>query len=257
MEKQNWEKAVEIFLSKWKNNKEVIGALVCGSYVTGNPSKHSDIDLHIILSNKSNWKERGNVIINGFLIEYFANSPKSIKNYMNRDYENNSYHCVTMFLTGKIIFDKNGEIAKLNKLAHKFRNKEFIKLDKTSLELEKYGLWSILDDLQDNYIKNLDDFYYVYYNYLKKVYDAYCVYNRMPITRVDRALPFLTDKNILKKYMEQDFTDTNFVNLFLKALKLSSKDLMMKNFEDLTNYVLKTMGGFKIDGWKTRSKVKK
>lgn len=46
---QNWETALKKFLKSWKNKKEVVGALVCGSFVVGNPTKHSDIDLHIVL----------------------------------------------------------------------------------------------------------------------------------------------------------------------------------------------------------------
>ena len=53
MRKQDkWKVALEKFLKKWENKKEVIWILVCGSYVTGNPSKHSDIDIHILLDSK-------------------------------------------------------------------------------------------------------------------------------------------------------------------------------------------------------------
>jgi hypothetical protein len=34
MKKQKWEIALEKFLVKRKNKKEVIGAIVCGSYIT-------------------------------------------------------------------------------------------------------------------------------------------------------------------------------------------------------------------------------
>lgn len=43
-----WKIALEIFLKEWQDKEEVVGALVCGSYITGNPSKRSDIDVHII-----------------------------------------------------------------------------------------------------------------------------------------------------------------------------------------------------------------
>lgn len=65
----NWEKATKIFLQEWENKDYVIGAIACGSYITGRPTKHSDIDLRIILNDEINWRERGNKIVNGFLIE--------------------------------------------------------------------------------------------------------------------------------------------------------------------------------------------
>ena len=72
-----WERALTVFLEEWKNREDVIGAIVCGSYVTGNPSLHSDIDVHIILSDKVNWRTRGNVVVNNYLIEYFVNPPRA------------------------------------------------------------------------------------------------------------------------------------------------------------------------------------
>ncbi len=48
---QPCEKALHKFLELWVNRKDVIGVVLVGSYAVGNPSKHSDIDVHIILSN--------------------------------------------------------------------------------------------------------------------------------------------------------------------------------------------------------------
>ena len=45
-----WKIALETFLKEWQDKEEVVGALICGSYITGNPSKRSDIDVHIILA---------------------------------------------------------------------------------------------------------------------------------------------------------------------------------------------------------------
>lgn len=52
----DWQEAVHIFLESWIHRKEFVGALACESYVTGNPSDNSDIDFHIILSNKIYWR---------------------------------------------------------------------------------------------------------------------------------------------------------------------------------------------------------
>ena len=55
----DWEKALNKFLKPWKKRKDVIGFLVCGSYITGNPTNRSDVDLHIITSEENDWRERG------------------------------------------------------------------------------------------------------------------------------------------------------------------------------------------------------
>lgn len=251
----SWEEAVELFLSDWKKRNEVIGALVCGSYITGNPSKHSDIDIHIVLSDKLSWRERGNKYINGFLIEYFANPPKQIKKYFEEDYKDNSHQSHIQFVTGRIVFDKNNEILKLKQLATKYLNKRFKQLNNTQLELKKYSLWDNLDNLEDNYEKNNPDFYYIYFNNLRQIYETYGKSLGVSISNVDKVYKLLMDKETMKKYLEKDFPDSKFVALFLEALNLNAKDKMLNNFKVLTEYVLEAMGGFKINGWKLKSKV--
>lgn len=255
--KGSWQEATNLFLDEWKKRKEVTGALVCGSYVTGNPSEHSDIDLHIILSHKVKWRERGNKVVNGYLIEYFANPPNQIKKYFEKDFEENSYQAPIMFITGKILFDKDGEISKLKRFAQRIKNTNFPELSKLPLEVKKYFLWDNLDNLQDNLKKNRDDFYYVYYNYLKQIYETYARYKRVSVISVDKIYSIMTEVSALRKYLEREFPDNRFVSLFLEALKLKSKEIMLRNFEELLGYVLRSMKGFEINGWKIRSPLEK
>ena len=39
---EEWKIALEEFLKDWMSRNDVVGALVCGSYITGHPSKRSD-----------------------------------------------------------------------------------------------------------------------------------------------------------------------------------------------------------------------
>ena len=43
-----WQRALQEFIAPYRAQREVIGALVCGSYVTGAPSPRSDIDVAIV-----------------------------------------------------------------------------------------------------------------------------------------------------------------------------------------------------------------
>jgi len=88
MKKQPWEIALQKFTDEWSSKKEVIGILVAGSFVTGNPSKHSDLDMNIVLKKGTKWRERGNKVIDGFLFEYFANPPEQVIEYFEKDHQN-------------------------------------------------------------------------------------------------------------------------------------------------------------------------
>jgi hypothetical protein len=57
---KNWKTAVDMFLRGWKEKDKVIAAMACGSYVTGDPTKHSDIDLHLILTEDRTEQVQGN-----------------------------------------------------------------------------------------------------------------------------------------------------------------------------------------------------
>lgn len=104
--KKTWQDTVEEFLIDWQDRDDVEAALVCGSYITGNPTKRSDIDVHITLTENSNWRERGNKIINGYLIEYFVNPPRQIRKYFEDDFQTYRTMSMVQFMTGKVIFDK-------------------------------------------------------------------------------------------------------------------------------------------------------
>jgi hypothetical protein len=112
-----WEAALAKWLEPWRTRPEVTGALVCGSYVTGDPSPRSDIDVHVVLKPATKWRERGNDVVDGFLIEYFANPPKSIRGYFRQNYAANDHMDATMFVTGRILFDRSGAVAKLKREA--------------------------------------------------------------------------------------------------------------------------------------------
>ena len=48
----NWEEKLNKFLENFEYKDDIVGILVCGSYITGHPSSHSDLDIHIILNEK-------------------------------------------------------------------------------------------------------------------------------------------------------------------------------------------------------------
>ena len=214
-----WEKAVHKFLTPWKAKKYVIGALVTGSFVTGNATKHSDVDLHIILDGKVKWRERGNKMVDGFLIEYFANPPQQLKKCMEEGYRDGKRVDARMYLLGKIIFDRTGEVKKLQENAKKEFKKKFKKPDKVWTELTKYSIWEALDDLTATKHQKPIQFRYncnlVLSDLLKK-YAKYLGAELVPPAKLHRLF---FDKIYRKNSHLHEFPDRTFVNLFVICLK--------------------------------------
>ncbi|MDO8556416.1 MAG: nucleotidyltransferase domain-containing protein [Nanoarchaeota archaeon] len=247
-----WEDALNQFLSGWLKKSEVVGVLVCGSYVTGSPSEHSDIDVHIILADTVKWRERGDVFVNGYLVEYFANPFRSIKGYFEEDFKEGSYQAPIMFVTGRVLLDKNGVVRKLQKLARTYLKKRFKSMGLVACELKKYSLWDNLDNFEDAFTRKIN-IPYLYFNYLRQVYEAYSYYLHYPASSVDKTERLLSDPVIRKKYLLTDFPDKKFAQLFLSSLSVEGPKKMLKHLNQLTSYVLIRMGGFSVDGWKVRS----
>jgi predicted nucleotidyltransferase len=234
MDSDEWRRALSKFIAPWKKRKDVVGALVCGSYVTGSPSRHSDIDVQILLDGKVKWRERGNRIVDGFLIEYFANPlPQNFK-YYERDYlRDRDRTNVHMFLTGEVLFDKNGDMKALIQAAKKWEKKRFNKLDNGGLQRAKYSVWDHKDNLEEVFERGSDDFYFVYYGYLRDLLEIYAQFLAYPRIKTEKALRFLSSAKDRAKYRLEDFPDKRFGGLFMKAVLLKDRRKMMSEYRSI------------------------
>jgi hypothetical protein len=252
---EKWEIALNKFLENWRTNPEVVGCLVCGSFITGNPSNHSDIDIHLILSDEIEWRERGNKIIDGLLIEYFANPPKQIIKYFESDKAKNSTMSLVQFLTGRILFEKDNIISELKSKAKEYFDADFKEMNPTVIELTKYSLWDMEDNLRDLYESNAQDFVFSYHNALKELFEKYLKFLKLPVGHYYKYLAYLNSETSRKKYLLDEFTDNEFGKIYMMALVTEEKTKMMEYYTRLTEHILKKMGGFNVNGWKMKSNI--
>jgi len=256
MKQQMWEIALDKFLKGWKKNPDVSGIILAGSYVTGNPTKNSDLDIQIILRRGCEWRERGNKIVDGFLMEYFANPSERIMGYLEDDEKRRRRIESHMLITGKIMFDRDGEVKKLKDVAKTYLYKSFDKMPESKVELNKYHLWDMMDNLEEVYERKLGDFSYVYFNFLRNLFDVYMEYLAQPDYSENKTIRFLLDKKDRAKYKIQELKDKKFSNLFVGAMKEVNDKRRLDIFNKLAKYVQNKMGGFEINGWKFRSSAK-
>lgn len=252
---QPYEQILDKFLIEFINNPEVIWIILCWSYITWNPTKHSDLDIQIILKETANYKLRWNKIIDGILIEYFVNPISQIEKYFKEDLSKNKITASHMIYTWKIILDKENKLKDLKKLALKYLNKKFIKPKKWKVELIKYSLWDDFDNLEEVYNRSGIEFEFVYFNTLNEIYKRYSTFlwfNINSPNKVYRLLNIETDKI---KYKNKNYPDNLFVEKFNNCLEIKSREVSLSNIKDLTFYVLDKMWWFEIDGFKARAKI--
>ena len=214
-----WEEKLNRFLENFSYKNDIIGILVCGSFITGNPSTHSDLDVHIILDENVDYRERGNKIIDGLLIEYFANPAKQIREYFKEDYKNIRPMSQTQFATGKILLDKTGKVQELKNEAKEMLAKNYNDLDTNINELNKYGLWDMLDDLQDSLENNHEDFDFIYYCNLDKLLTLYMKFIKYPYNK-KVILGNITSEIVRNKYLLKELPDKEISELIKNCIVL-------------------------------------
>lgn len=253
-----WEIALNKFLDDWRDRDEVVGALVCGSFVTGDPTGHSDIDVHIVLAAGTEWRERGNRIVDGFLIEYFANPPAQIRAYLQEGTGDNRRMEAVQFTTGRILFDKDGTVQKMKDEALRWIAEPFEPMSDTAIELAKYGLWDRLDDLQDAHEQRAPDVAFQYHFVLAQAYQVYARFLGQSVQGVPKTYKCLMKpQDAQRKYLMDPFPDQDFLDLFAQSITQTESSGMVEYAEKLSHYVLDKLGGFSIDGWAFRSPAKK
>lgn len=247
---KNWEKALYKFLEKYQDKPYFEGALLCGSYSTGNQNKFSDVDVHIVISDSQNWRERGNKIVDGILIEYFINPIKQIRNEFKGDLQRGRTSCSNMFSYGKILFDKKGCIRQLQKEACKFFKKPMPKYKVSDLAFDFYGIWDLMDEL-NSLSKEKKSIGLIYNRLLENLMILYFKGKQIPKISLAKIEKILDNPNFAKRYHIQKLPDKKFSKLFLDALKTQN----LKNIQSLYDFVVKSLGGFDISKFKLRGKL--
>ena len=252
---EKWKLALKEFLKKYEEDDDVIGALLCGSYATGNQNEYSDIDVYLVLKDNVTYFLRGNSESNSFLIEYFMNTKEGIKDFMEKEFNNFKHSTTNMFAYGKIIYDLDGSVKELQDLALEYIDRPFKNISLSKLDINNYHVWDLLDELKISLKEERLDFNKIYYMLLNDIYDIYAEYlgiQKLPKTKIYKIL---TDEDYRKKYHVFKLPEDEFINLYLKCYNLDKHDRMYKNIEKLINYYYKKQGGFNIRTFELKTEI--
>ncbi len=219
---ENWEAAARKFLTSWGKQKRVISVVACGSYVTGHPSPRSDVDLVIVVGESNSWRERGNRIVDGFLIEYFANPPGRLRAEFEADHRRNRRVTATMFRTGRVLFDSNDEVRELFKEAGRWLRRPFAAMKRAEVEASKYGLWDGLDNTCDAAERNSPDFAFQYQHAVRSVCETHARFLRQPILQAPRIWSAYSKGGHPERYLLDEFPDSTFIRALIAAMRSSS-----------------------------------
>jgi len=250
-----WKNALNRFLTPWKAKPKVIGALLHGSYATGHQTELSDIDVHMIIRESADGVGNGGKSVDGFRVEYFVMKPSGVRQRFCHDHQQNSHVAVTQFLTGRILFDNDGEIRRLKAEAETWRAKTFDRPDGSWIENHRRGLWKQAGSLCRS-SADRPDLAHAYHVALRKVFNAYAQYRGAATWDEHRTYRFLTDESYRKRHGEDEFPDSEFAREFVCAVSEKDVSKMLPHVMRVTKHALTRMGGFSAEDeerWQTLS----
>ena len=252
-----WKLALKEFLKQYEEDDNVIGAVLCGSYASGNFNNNSDIDVYLVLKDNATYQERGNVESNSYIIEYFMSPIWKIKEYMMQERTHNKLSTITMFAYGKVIYDVEGSVKELQDLALNYIDTPLDNITSKQLDMNNYRLWDYLDELKVALDEKRNDFNSIYYELLITVYEAYSLYLSIPIYPKAKHYKILTDEDFRRKYHAFLLPEEEFIKLYLKCYEENKKDIMFKNISNLIDYYYEKQGGFLIRTFIQRNDLSK
>lgn len=247
-----WELAVEKFLEDYKNEDYFLGAILTGSYATGNNDDNSDIDIYIVTTDDTKWRERGNKNIDGFLIEYFINPKKKILSYFENELKD--YHMATtmIFVNGKILYDKDGSVKELINIANNNFNLDDV--DTFKYKNNCYHVWDAFDELESKYNKG-EDIDLSYYIFLQRVIDAYFYNKQIPSIPLNKIEKIFKDESYRLKYNIKKLPDQQFIIKLINCFDEKAYDKKFEVAKEMYNYFLSQFRDFDINNLSIRSNI--
>lgn len=250
MKKKNWELATEHFLNRYINKPWFEGAVLCGSYSTGNNDDFSDIDVTIVASDDIKWQEKSNCYVDGFLMEWIINPVSKYEEYMKRE----DHIIKNMFAYGRVLIDKNGVVKKLHNKALVALKRKIKPLSAYENARIKYGLWCKYDELKSQVVAGLHTDYQ-YWMLLDSLIGSYYKFKCLPEPPTSKIERLYTDCEFRKRYHIAKMPEKRFIDLVLNVINASSKQNKMDAIDKLYKYVIRVGGGFDIGNWNGKRKL--
>ena len=252
---EKYEQVLEKFLLAYKNHPYFEGAVLCGSYASGNQTSASDIDVHIVMSDACELRERGNVFVDGMLVEYFINPIFKIKETLEREFQEYGSATANMFGYGKILYDKTGKVAEVQQLAWSYFEKDFVPLSFYQLKNDLYHVWDDMDEFLSASDEGLSTVI-LYGQLLSNLVNLYMKHQGIGLQSMSKLEKLLSDEEFARRYHLKKQPEEDFKALALACLRAHAGD-KVKCIQNLYHFVIHKCGGFDIGQFKLISQVKK
>lgn len=241
---EKYEIAINNFINQmhYLENKHILGIILYGSYYTGYNHKDSDIDLHIITDYDQNTIYRGVNNIDNFKIEYFEKPISDIYLSIDNDFLINENAYETIIGHGKILFDRDKNIAKLKEyVLNKYSSPlpALVNDDAKEMAVIIDNRIIKLKNMLDNNRPEFISYYYLTIEKIRKFYSRICGCPNIP---TDKAFKIYTDSNYRKSFCKENIPDQKFIDMYFNAISNNYNNYEKYNtINELYNYAKRNL----------------
>lgn len=250
----NWENALNKFLDQYVNEDYFLGAILTGSYATGNNTPNSDIDVFIVTKDSTTWRERGNKLIDGYLIEYFINPVRQVLKEFEEGFINNGIATTRIFIGSKILYDKDGTIEKLINIAKENINREIGSLAEFKKKMNNYTIWHSFYELTSKYERK-EDIDFTYNIFLNNIIESYFLNKQIPLLPIHKIEKMLINEEYRKRYNVNKLPEDEFVNKLLNCFNEKDYNKRYEYARELYDYYMNENSDFDINDFSLRSDI--
>ncbi len=241
MEKIDVNKVIIDFLNsmQYLENEHVLGCFFYGSFLTGYNNRNSDIDLHIIFDNSDPVHLiRGNKYVDGFRIEYFEKPIEDIYLSIDNDFNNQNNALLSIIGTSKIIFDRNGDLKKLQQYALTKFSRPLPPLEEDDAREYVSIINNRIEKLEKACLDDSPHFYHLYHLTIEKIRKFYHRLNGMPEVQTSKVFRVYTDEKYRNSFYKDNIPEKEFVDMYLDAICDNSldKEAKLQKVKDLFDY---------------------
>ena len=250
-----WRRALGTFLRDWQRRDEVVAALLFGSRVHGTSTKHSDVDVHLILTRKTPWREHGTCCIDGILVEYFATPESAYAALHEAGIERNWAGVARMLAHAEVLFDKTGAASRVQRWATEALRRPLKRSGAKVREAAKFAMWDGLDGLRMLHQRGSPGFWHYYHQVLDRTLTDYGKALGAEVPAKVRTWEHLTSAQFRRAHRFPAFPDPKFAALAAKCARECDGRTALVRIERLIDHAQSRMGGFTLDGWRVRTPV--
>lgn len=228
---------IEKFIAdrKYLENKHVLGMFFYGSYLTGLNHKDSDIDLHIIFDDTDpKHLIRGSQYIDGIQVEYFEKPLNDLYLSVDNDFENRNAAWLSIVGTSKIIFDKTGDLKKLQEYTISKFKKPLPKLDDDTAKEYVSIINNRMEKLKQSLDNNIPNFTHLYHLTIEKIRKFYHNINGLALVSTSKVFRIYTDEKYRASYSGYAIPEQEFIDLYIDAITDTNSPIEIK-FQKVKN----------------------